>query len=328
MITDKEYLNNIGVSQSKLKSILKHPYYYINSRDVEDDEPSEVTLIGDAVDMILTQGKEYFESNFLVSNYERPSGQMGDYVWSLFVNREKEDREEIAYQEAGFKRDTLEKVKERFKIEGKDYFDELCEGIGKKVITPKQYETVEAIIESFKTNRFTYMYFDYNNDRFIHLNQYALYGEYNGFKIKGLLDKIIYDKQLKTIYVSDLKTTSKSLHFFENTIFEFRYDLQASFYMYLVAANLNLILKELGITSKDVEAIKFRFFVESQIHPGSPLMFDVSVETLDFGMNGGVRNGRTYEGFAQAFERLSFHLDCDLWDYRKEDYENQGVRTV
>ena len=35
-----------------------------------------------------------------------------------------------------------------------------------------------------------------------------------------------------------------------------------------------------------------------------------------------------YAGMKKAFERLDYHLSCDMWNYRKEDYENHGIRIV
>ena len=72
----------------------------------------------------------------------------------------------------------------------------------------------------------------------------------------------------------------------------------------------------------------FHFIVESQVYPGNPLIFKMSEDAINIGRHGGRRRNRSYEGFVQAFERLNFHLESDLWDYRKEDYENNGVRIV
>ena len=54
----------------------------------------------------------------------------------------------------------------------------------------------------------------------------------------------------------------------------------------------------------------------------------MSEDAINIGRNGGIRNGREYEGFTQAFERLKFHNQNDSWDYRMEDYLLKGVRVV
>ena len=111
MILDEDYLSNTAQSQSRLKKILLHPNLYINYDPNSDmDEPAEVTVIGDGVDLLLTQGEDVFMEQFYFSTVERPTGQMGDFVWHLFANRNDTMAENIAYELAGFKRDTLPKV--------------------------------------------------------------------------------------------------------------------------------------------------------------------------------------------------------------------------
>lgn len=325
MITDNEYLASGAVSQSRLKKILKHPYFYIHNQDTEDDEPKEVTLIGDGVDILLTQGEDHFHENIVIASVERPSGQMGDYVWSLYKNRNKENPEQLAYDEAGFRRDTFEKVKERFKTEGIEYYNQLLDSETKKVISASQYNTIRDIEESLKTNMFTSKYFV--SSKFERMYQVPLYGIWGKHKMKGLLDMIIYDTDKNQIHPIDIKTTSKSLHFFDDTIFNHRYDFQAAFYLELINQNIGSISKHFNVPSTP-QIMPFTFIVESQVFVGNPLIFKMSEESLNIGRVGGRRKNKIYEGFTQAFERLDYHLSCDMWNYRKEDYESYGVRIV
>jgi hypothetical protein len=325
MITDNQYLSTQAESQSRLKKILKHPYFYLNNQHSDDDEPSEVTLIGDGVDFLLTQNEDVFNDNFVVATVERPTAQMGDYVWELYANRNNENPEQIAYDKVGFKRDSIEKVQERFKTEGLAYYNQLLESETKKLISVTQYNAVLSIVESLKTHPFTQHIF--NRDSKTKLSQVPLYGKWNDFNMKGLLDLIIYDSSANTIYPIDIKTTSKSLHFFEDTIFDYRYDFQAAFYMELIYQNTGLLMNEFNITEHPVIA-PFSFIVESQKFQGAPLIFQMSKDALNIGKFGGIRKNRNYEGFTQAFDRLSYHLETDLWEYRKEDYISKGVRIV
>ena len=334
MITDNNYLEYKGESQSRLKKILLHPYYYINNQQSDVDEPSDVTLIGDAVDMLITQGEDYFNEHFLVSLNERPSGQMGDYVWHLFINRELANRSEIAYEAAGFKRDTIAKVEERFKVEGIAYYNDLIDGLNKKVLSKENYNKVLDVVESLRTNPYV-RNFLFNSD-YKYMYQVPLYGTYTAdhskynIPIKGLLDFLIYNPIDNILYITDLKTTSKSLHFFKNTVYDFRYDFQAAFYKRLVEWNLLNIISEFNINEEAVKTlqIKFRFVVESQNHPGAPLIFEMSEEALHIATFGGKVNNRDYEGIEQAVIRLHFHKEKDLWEYRMEDYSNEGVRII
>ena len=325
MITDNEYLAAGAESQSRLKKILKHPSFYLNNEFTDDDEPSEVTLIGDGVDFLLTQNEDVFYENFSIATVERPSGQMGDYVWELYSNRNTENPEKAAYDKVGFKRDSIEKVQERFEKEGLAYYNQLLESENKKVLSATQYNTILNIVESLKTNPFTQKFF--SNNSYTKLTQVPLYGIWGKFKMKGLLDMIFYDDKSNRIYPLDIKTTSKSLHFFEDTIFDHRYDFQAAFYMELINQNIGLIKNHFEAPETPSVA-PFRFIVESQKFQGAPLMFQMSDDAINIGRIGGKRKGRMYEGFTQAFERLDYHLETDLWNYRKEDYLNNGIRLV
>ena len=324
MITDNEYLGNVGISQSRLKKILIHPNYYLNNSYSDFDEPAEVTLIGDGVDLILTQGEDVFNEQIAIATVERPGSMMGQYVWSLYINKDKEDAELIAYEESGYKI-SPDKVQAKFEKEGLEYYNQLISSEDKKLITPKQYETILAMVESFKTHPFTTEFF--TDSKYKRLYQVPLYGKWGKFKMKGLLDLIVYDKSENIIYPIDIKTTSKSLLTFEDTIFHHRYDFQAAFYLELIHQNLGLIQTE--FKAKVLPHVtNFSFICDNQTYPGSPLIFRMSEDAINVGRNGGERKGRYYEGFTQAFTRLEFHNESDKWTYRMEDYKNKGVKLV
>ena len=180
MILDEDYLSNTAQSQSRLKKILLHPNLYINYDPNSDmDEPAEVTVIGDGVDLLLTQGEDVFMEQFYFSTVERPTGQMGDFVWHLFANRNDTMAENIAYELAGFKRDTLPKVRERFEKEGKAYYDDLIAGEGKKVVSPIQYATIQNVANTLKMSPFTSKYV-VGNSQFKVFTQQSLQFEYEG----------------------------------------------------------------------------------------------------------------------------------------------------
>lgn len=320
MITDEEYLLSNAISQSKLKKILTHPSNYLeDSSDSEFDEPKANIIIGDGVDILLTQNEDVFFEQFHISTVERPTGQMGDYVWSLFINRNNPDAEEIAYHEAGFKRDTLEKVKERFKSEGAVYFYDLINGENKTVISPQQFTQIQVAKETLLTHRFTAKYFR-NNERYEVKYQVPIYFNYEGTDCKGLIDLVIIDKETKTLYPVDIKTTGYRLDSWIGNFWSLRYDIQAAFYSY----GLNTMLEKFGCEKLG----NFKFIVVNQTKPENPLIFQVSDEILNFGEVGGKKISVEYEGFRQAIARVKWHTENDLWDYRMEDYLNNGVRTI
>jgi hypothetical protein len=321
MIINEEYLSSTALSQSKLKKLLVHPQLFINYNNEDDtDEPKETTMIGDAVDLILTQSSDAFYDAFYTTDVEKPGAMMGVFVWQLFINRDSSDAEQIAYEKSGFKI-KLDKVRERFEKEGKYYYEALLESNGKTVITSAQKSKIEAIVESLKNNEFTSKWINGSDELEVH-KQVVVEFEYQGHKCKGLLDLVVVNKKTGIVYPIDLKTSSSPTNFWMNMFWKFRYDLQAAFYTYGIKASG--LVEKLGGT----ELHPFRFIVENQDHPGSPLIYQVSKEVLWIGQNGGEFNGRKYEGFAQAINRYEWHTMNDLWQYPMQDYMTNGVRII
>jgi hypothetical protein len=331
MIIDDDYLTSESINQSKLKKILAHPLIYKNYKGQSDeDEPAEATLIGDGVDMILTQSKEKYDEKFLVTSIEKPSSKLGDFVWSLYQNRHNSDAEMIAYRDAGFSID-ISIVRKNFKEKGKDYYDMLIASENQKVISPSEHNTILQIVESFKNSPFTKKYFK-ETDNIKIFTQVAIEFtiEHNGtvFHCKALLDMVIVNISSGEIIPVDIKTTGFSLNSWEDQLFKFRYDFQSAWYI-TALKSINLV-ERFGINMLFGEPVvkDFIFLVESQKFPGNPLIFEIDSSIVDIGTNGGVYKGTYYEGYKQALDRLIYHVENDKWDYKMEDYENNGVRRV
>ncbi len=322
MITDQTYLDSTAVSQSRLKKILIHPTEYLNSSyDTEFDEPKANIVVGDAVDILITQSEDVFHERFHISNVERPSGQMGDFVWELFINRGNPEAAEIAYSTVGFKRDSFDKVLERFKVEGKEYYDVLLAGETKTVITSQQLVQIYSIKDSLLNHPYTAKYFQQNERYEVHY-QVPIEFEYNGVACKGLLDMLVVDKEMGYLYPIDIKTTNLKTTNWLSMFWKLRYDFQAAFYV-------NGLFLGNYCQKYNCTVIKpFKFIVESQSSPGTPLVFEAGLPIIDFGRFGGRMISREYEGFDQAIKRLAWHSENDLWDYPMEDYQNEGVRLI
>jgi len=330
MILDSSYINSNRINQSRLKKILIHPIFYRDYGHSEDDEPSEVLLIGDAVDMKLTQGDAKFEENFTVATVERPSSKMGDFVWHLYLNRNHPQAEQIAYSAAEFSQD-IKIVRKNFEEKGKAYYDQLIASEGKKVLTPSQFNTVNLIVKSFKENPFTKEYFK-ETEHIKIFKQVAIDfpWEHNGFTYdcKALLDMVVVDTLSGVIIPIDIKTTTTPLHFWADHFMKLRYDIQAAWYRKALMSHDLVHAFNIVSPFSQPEIKDFLFLVESQKYPGNPLIFEVDPSIINLALEGGVYKGNYYEGIYSAFDRLAFHNSTDKWDYRKEDYENNGVRRI
>jgi len=53
------------------------------------------------------------------------------------------------------------------------------------------------------------------------------------FGYKAIVDNVVIDENIKTVFINDLKTTNKSIQDFPNSVDYYRYDIQAVMYMIL-----------------------------------------------------------------------------------------------
>lgn len=115
------------------------------------------------------------------------------------------------------------------------------------------------------------------------------------YGLKGILDNLVFDHDAKMIYINDIKTTSKELKDFHESIEFYNYWMQASIYCTMVAAKFpDLIDAGYGI--------KFHFVVIDKNYNVYP--FPVSDKTLD-----------------QWFTRFTELLYKADWHYTNKNYE-------
>ena len=96
------------------------------------------------------------------------------------------------------------------------------------------------------------------------------------FGLKGIIDFYKVDKEKKVVTICDLKTTSKTISDFKETVDFYNYWLQASIYSKLVYENLG--------DDADLYQILFKFVVIDKYN--QVYVFDVSDETLGIWANG------------------------------------------
>jgi len=317
----EKYYKHEGISQSKLKDLNLHPKYF-KGRDEETEEKplSGAFLLGSAVDCKLTT-PELYDEQFAIIDVEKPTGQLGYYINRLLLG----DTEEEAYDttkawNGGKLRDNIDKFKENFSISGINYFNCVKLAEGKHTMSLEERDIVESVCGSLITNDYTKEYFQIPDENIEIHNQVPIYWEYHNIKCKSLLDFIKIDHTNKTIEPLDLKTTGDSVSYFPNSVFKYRYDIQAAFYTYATAYKYaNTYLK-----NGEYTILPFKFIVESTKYPGTPEIFICSDELLAMGLMGGVRNGNFHKGFNHLIEEYKWHLENDKWDYKMDVYLNDG----
>ena len=314
MITDSEYRNHNAISQSQLKALLSGIgiYKHVKSFGVH-------FLLGDAVDILLTQSKEVFDEKYYVSNIKLPSESIVKVVDRVFIDypysTDGDHLEAIlnACNEVGYsmswKRDT--RINKILK-EGGAYWEELKNSYGKTIIDCVQNETIKSIVKSLTTHEFTKDIFNCKSE-----SQLAIYFNHKGIKCKALLDRVNIDDEFKTLQPIDLKTTGDYTGNFRFTAKKFRYDIQAAWY--------TLALKHWRDWNyPGYTILPFQFIVESTKNPGYvPLLYTCTNLDLQGGRDGIIHNERHYKGYEDALELYKWH-ESHSYEYEKEIQDMNG----
>lgn len=311
-----EYRNKGAVSYSLLSAFDTHVKY---GRGDEKKESSSFRF-GSLVDCLLTSPEE-FDNDYFVYGGEAPTGQMGKFCEALItLNRENPfgDNAQEAYNIAGFKRDSLEKVLARFEKEGKEYYDTMTLHEGKTVISPEDNSKAVQLVNTTYTSPFTSYLFKKLPQGVDRKFQYPVYWKYLGVECKSLLDMIIIDHNNMAIYPVDFKTTSYPVENFDGSFEKFKYYLQAAFYT-----------EALKYAYPEYDIKPFRFVVMHSELLDPPIVWLVGKDALRVGKYGGeLKSGRIVRGFHELIEEYKWHKKNDLWDVSRQVYESKGSKTI
>lgn len=191
--------------------------------------------------------------------------------------------EEVSYQPRWGRDAKLKAIIEP----GADYFIDLCNAFGKKVIDSTTHATIQNIVMSLRTNPRTSKYFDRNlqqgleNVTFIY--QMPIYFEYRGLQCKALLDLVVVVRdengRITLVESFDLKTMNGNTYDFINSVKSYRYDIQGAWYSLALTC-------EYALQGNSDLLSPFRFIVESTTNPGKPLVYTLSDSLLTIGKSG------------------------------------------
>jgi len=248
---EKEFYNKkFFFSYSSLNKLTYDPklfysYYVLNERE----ERTDAHLIEGRVIHCLLLEPEKFDKEYIINPGKTPTPNTKKLVDSIYkLKDESNDLNDYKPQILGYlvvanlhqslKTDEqrLEKI---LTDEAIDYWNYLCESDGKTVIDSETYDRCLDAVSLFKSNPAVSQVFDeeklkeMNIDVFNELElQYELRDK--PFGLKGIIDRVLINKQGKLAKIFDIKTTGKTLEEFTDSIEFYSYWLQASIYITLV----------------------------------------------------------------------------------------------
>lgn len=300
-----DYFESEDVNQSSLKDLAGGLDAFLaaiakKKKDKEENKPTpDYFLIGGGVDTILTGEEGEFEKQYYVSTLEKkPSEAEIQIIGSVFdelagnnvvdqVNFEDcYDAILAAADEFGWQRNWKAETRVKKIVEkGTEYFEDLKSSLGMKILTSEMRQRIDNVVTSLKNNPRTKKYFDRElqaeQENMDFYYQLPIYFTYEGVDCKALMDLVVVHKDndgnIIKIEPIDLKTMSGNTLQFNSKIKQHRYDIQAAWYVHALQQHFGC--------SED-KIMPFKFIVESTTNLGTPLVFEITEETLAHGQLG------------------------------------------
>lgn len=232
------YKSDPGLNQSFLKLVV------INDTKAKVESDTIATYKGSLTDTLCLVPELFDEFYHLTTIEKAPPPQIQntlDKTYQLQVDAGLQPEWDNftllqVFREESKTKTSDDKVLENL-LKHENYWEELCNSSGKKVITQDYFTICNNAKNTLWTHPVTAEYF--NNTLFADVQfQVPLYCDFEvegqTVRLKGLLDMLVIDEHNKTVQIRDLKTTSVVPSDFKGIARKFNYAWQMSFYYNLV----------------------------------------------------------------------------------------------
>lgn len=207
---------------------------------------------------------------------------------------------------------------DKFISECIEYFKQLGKLRGKLTLTTSDKLIIENCVKSLKGNPVINKYFNLGGlfQSNLIFKEVDIYFNLLGINCKARLDNIYIDIENRKIYITDLKTTSKPLSLFQDTLEYYRYYRQLAFYR--KALRWLIINKKLVVGDiPDLEHFDIicQLAVVETTGNFDCDMFELSLLYVDKG-NSEIKS---------LFERFIFHKTNNIWNKSMESVAQAGT---
>jgi len=343
--TEAMYRAVIMDSSSSLKDFSqdrkKYHKRYVLREKVEDKENAAVNM-GRMVETLLLEPHRFDSTFYLSVCSSPPTGLMLAFVESLYrntvqatdemgeVNRTFEDLAKDAYVDSGFKIKFDAVLGKFIGSEAETFYKEMREvkSKGLTVVTTRDIEYAERIVESLRTNSTTAKIVNLvDSSRYQIIHQLQVEGYVvDGHEFKSMMDKVVVDHTEKTIQIYDLKCTWSVENFYEEYYLYRRSYIQA--YLYHRALCVCEDNEILGFDHDEYEILFPKFIVCDSTNYMDPLIYTLTDADIDDAYNGFEHKGRTYPGVKNIIKDLKWAQENDVWSISRTNYENGGIVNI
>lgn len=310
------------------------------------DKKSTALAIGDMVDFYLLacRGNEdefhsRFDEKFALLTTSKGSGQVFTLADILFELTERDRDDETGkiktsfetrfseavlriQQDGKYKGKDEDKILEDFEKNGFEYFETLCENLGKTVVDTSLVDKALNVGNKLKHDIFTRDIFS-GNDMLEYITHVVIVwnedvGKGKKITCKAEVDMLFIDHEKKIIMPKDLKTT------YDNESFDYMYIKNG---YYLQNAFYNKAVKEWAKMNdmEDYIVLPMSFVVgDTSMNNRRPLVYHTSEQDVEKGMKGFSLRGNWYRGIEELINEIVWCEEHDMWDCSKETYEKDG----
>lgn len=248
-VTEPEYRADPAISYSTLSRFEREGWRKLSSLYDKVETPS--LTFGSAVDTMLTDGEKAFNEQYVVCEFPTLSDSL------IAITKDLHRKYKDLYRKVSLIPDVaidavallhgyyanpkyaayrVKNVKEACD----EYYNLLTLADGKTVLSTSDYQDVMRCVDELRSNKATSYFF--NSNPFItHIEkafQLKFKAEYKGIPVRCMFDEIIVDHNNKMVYPIDLKTTGHPEEEFNGSFSQWRYDIQAKLYTYILKENL------------------------------------------------------------------------------------------
>lgn len=245
-VDEPTYRADPAISYSTLSRFEREGFRKLSSLYDKIDTPS--LQFGSAVDTMLTDGEDAFNENYVVCEFPSLSDSLIAITKELH-RKFKETHRKVDtipdsdidmvalannyYANPKYAAYRVKNVKESCN----EYYNLLTLAEGKTVLSTDDYQDVIRCVEELRNNVATSSFFTMNP--FVKdiekVFQLKFKATYNGIPVRCMFDELIVDHRNKVIYPIDLKTTGHPEEEFNGSFSQWRYDIQAKLYSYILS---------------------------------------------------------------------------------------------
>jgi hypothetical protein len=216
---------------------------------------------------------------------------------------------------------TMQKRIQTIIDKGSAYYEQLQETRGRTIVDMKTYTKALQSVERARQDEKMQPYIRAIEGTEVPPNviikkQVAVYGIWEGIRIKGLLDTLWADMEKRTVQLIEIKT-AKYLQMFLKSAKLRRYDIQIDLYSYI----LEQILASPASPYYGFTLLPPVFMVlpiEGEQHPEWFKFTDKDYRIARYGYDSGP--GKHVYGWTESLRDIEWHIQNSKWDHHKDYY--------